>query len=426
MYAPPPSREPGKNRPKKMCMSRRLKVAILSISLAIVLFTVAGGLGLKASTNDGAYRQLGVFSEVLSRIRSEYVEEPNIPAVTDGALHGLLESLDANSSYLSPAEYKQYKLHKTEGKAGIGATVSKRFGYAAVVSVLPGSPADKAGIDSGDILEAIEGKSTREMSLAEINGILSGQPGSTVSVSVVRARRAEPQKVVLTREVISIPAATDQMLEDGIGYIKVDTLTKGKSQEIASKVKALQKSGARKLILDLRNVSEGDENEGIATANLFLNHGMIAYLQGQKYPRETFNAEAQKAISNLPLVVMVNRGTAGAAEIVAAAVLENARGDVLGDKTFGIGSIQKVIENPDGSALILSIAKYYTPSGKAIQDTAITPNILVADKDEEFVLPDEDNDNNSNEPLKKKEKGTDEQLHRAIEVLKNASKVASL
>src|SRR5512142_1975042 len=392
----------GVPRPKKKFMSKATKVAILSVSVAIVLFTVAGGLGLKASTNDGAYRQLGVYSEVLSRIRSEHVEEPNIPTVTDGALHGLLESLDANSSYLAPPEYKKYKAHKAEGRAGIGATVSKRFGYAAVVSVLPGGPADKAGLDAGDILEAIEGRSTRELSLAEIHTMLSGQQGSTVNVAVVRARRAEPQKAVITREQVNVPPAADKMMDDSIGYIKVDALPKGKSQEIGAKVKSLQKSGAKKLILDLRNVSQGDESEGIATANLFLNHGMIAYLQGQKFPRETFTADPQKEITNLPLVVLVNRGTAGPAEIVAAAIMENARGDVLGDKTFGMGSIQKVIDMPDGAALILSVAKYYTPSGKAIQDAAITPNIMVADKDDDFVLPEEDQDDKSNEPLKRK------------------------
>jgi carboxyl-terminal processing protease len=407
-------------------MSKRAKIVVLSVSLAIVLFTVIGGLGVKASTNDGAYRQLGVYSEVLSRIRSEYVEEPNIPAVTDGALHGLLESLDANSSYLAPAEYKEYKAHKNAGKASIGATVSKRFGYAAVVSVISGGPADKAGLDDGDILEAIEGKSSRELSLAEINGMLDGQPGSHVTVSVVRARRAEPTKVVIVRENVQVPPVTDKMVEDGIGYIQVEALTKGKSQDIANKIKSLQKQGAKKLVLDLRNVSQGEEAEGMATANLFLNHGLITYLQGQKFPKETFNADPAKAITNLPLVVLVNRGTAGPAEIVAAAILENARGDVLGDKTFGMGSIQKTIDLPDGSALILSVAKYYSPSGKAIQDTAVTPNILVADNNDDAVIPDEDQDNRPNEPLKKEKKPNDEQLRRAIEVLKNQTQKAAI
>ena len=399
-------------------MPNRFKALILSVSLVVVLFMVAGGLVVRASNNDGAYRQLSVYSEVLSRIQSEYVEQPNIPKVTDGALHGSLESLDANSSYLDPAQYKEYKAHKQEGKADIGATISKRFGYAAVISVVPGGPADKAGIEGSDIIESIEGQTTRDMSLAEIRDKLSGMPGSNVLVSIVRARRAEPQKMTLTREVVAYPPVTDKMLEDQIGYLKADILNKGKAQEIASKVKALQRQGAKKLILDLRDCSDGEESEGVAVANLFLNHGTIAYLQGQKYPRETFNADPAKAITNLPLVVMVNRGTAGPAEIVAGAIMEDGRGDVVGDKTFGVGSVQKLIEIPDGSALILSIAKYYTPSGKAIQDTAITPNVMVADADQDVVLPDDDSGNAEQQERKMEKQREDDQLHKAIDVLK--------
>ena len=398
----------------------KTKAAIVVSSAAVLLFTLVGGLnGVRASNNDGSYRQLHVYSEVLSRVRSEYVEEPNIPLVTDGALHGLLESLDSNSSYLTPAEFKEYKSNQTEAKGEIGAAVSKRFGYAAVISVIPGGPADKAGVQASDIFEAIEGKSTRELSLAEIRNLLQGQPGSNVNVALVRARRAEPQKVVITRDIVTVPPVSDKMVEDGIGYIQVDAFTKGKSQEVAAKVRALQKAGARKLILDLRNCAEGDESEGISVANLFLNHGTITYLQGQKYPREAFNADASKAITSLPLAVLVNKGTAGPAELVAAAVMENARGDVVGDKTFGDGSVQKVIPLPDGSALILSIAKYYSPSGKAIQDSAVTPNILVADNEDDGALPDDDE--NAAPPIEEKKQPPqqDEQLHKAIQVLKS-------
>ena len=402
-------------------MSLKLKAAILIPSAAVLLFMVVGGLdGVRASSNDGAYRQLQVYSEVLSRVRGDYVEEPNIPAVTDGALHGLLESLDANSSFLSPAEYKEYKSHKSEGSADIGAAVSKRFGYAAVISVLPGGPADKAGLQSSDIIEAIEGHSTREISLAEVHNLLAGQPGSNVTVSVVRSRRAQPDKIVITRSVAAIPPVTDKMLEDGIAEIRTDALTQGKAQEIANKIKSAQKAGAKRLILDLRNCAEGDELEGIATANLFLNHGTISYLQGQKYPRQAFNADPAKDITTLPVVVLVNKGTAGAAETVAAAILENARGDVVGDKTFGDGSVQKVLELSDGSALILSIAKYYTPSGKAIQDTAVTPNVFVADAADDSAVPDEDENAVPAEQEKKPQPPQqDDQLQKAIEVLKS-------
>jgi carboxyl-terminal processing protease len=404
-------------------MSMKIKAAILVTSFAVLLFVVVGSMGgVHASSSDGSYRQLQVYSEVLSRVRSEYVEEPNIPKVTDGALHGLLESLDSNSSYLTADAYKAFKAHKAEGKADIGAVISKRFGYAAVVAVLPGSPAEKAGIEATDIFESIEGRSTREMSLPEIRNLITGAPGSTLNVQVVRARKAEPQKVVITRDVVGLPPVTEKMMNDGIGYVKVEALTKGKAQEVASKIKSLEKSGAKKILLDLRYCAEGDENEGIAAANLFLNHGTITYLQGQKYPRQAFNADASKAVTNLPVAVLVNRGTSGAAEIVAAAILENARGDVVGDKTFGEGSVQKTLELPDGGALILSIAKYYSPQGKAIQDTAITPNVVVADAVDDGISPDDDGvDRPANAPDEDtKPKNTiDEQLNKAVEVLKS-------
>ena len=400
-------------------MSTKIKTFILVASAGVLLFSLAGQFGAVRASNDGSYKQMEVYSEVLSRVRSEYVEEPNLPVVTDGALHGLLESLDSNSSYLNAEQYKEYKQSNKTAKGDIGAAVSKRFGYASVVSVIPGGPADKAGLQDTDILEAIEGKSTREMSLAQIRSLLMGEPGSNVTMSVVRARRAEPQKVVVTRDIVTIPPVAERMLQDGIAQIRVDALTKGKSLEIANKVKAEQKAGAKKLILDLRDCAQGEESEGIATANLFLNHGTITYLQGQKYPREAFNADPSKDIFTLPLVVLVNKGTAGPAEIVAAAILENARGDVVGDKTFGEGSVQKLIELPDGSALILSVAKYYSPQGKAIQDTAVTPNIAVADVDEDAVVPDEDENTLPSDIEKKGPPEKDEQLQKAIEVLKN-------
>src|SRR5215831_13571871 len=182
-------------RERRLPMSKKLQVLLLSSSMLIIAIALLGGLGVQASgTGSGdSYKQMTVYSEVLNRIRTEYVEEPNIDSVTSGALHGLLESLDADSSYLSPSEYKAFKANKADGKAGIGATVSKRFGYAAVVSVVPGGPADKAGIGAGDIIEFVDGQSTHELSLASIKTRLSGEPGSHVECSVIRARKIEPQ-----------------------------------------------------------------------------------------------------------------------------------------------------------------------------------------------------------------------------------------
>ncbi|MBV9436553.1 MAG: PDZ domain-containing protein [Acidobacteria bacterium] len=403
-------------------MSKQLKIGVLTLSFFIVLVVVLGSLGVHASSNDGAYRQLGVYSEVLSRIRTEYVCELYLPAVTRCTPNRLPESIDADSSYLNPEEYKFYKTHHDDGNANIGATISKRFGYAAVVSVIPSGPADKAGVQPGDIIEALEGKSTHEMSLASIEEELAGKQGSTIDFSIVRPGKAEPQRITVTRDNIVIPTTTDKMVEEGIAEIVPVALTKGKAQEIASRIKDEQKKGAKKLILDLRNVADGDPAEAIAVANLFLNHGVITYLQGQKYPRQTFTTDPQKAITTLPLVVLVNRGTAGSGEIVAAAILDNNRGDVVGDKTFGSGAVQKVIDIPDGSALILSVAKYYTPSGKVIEDpdpqhSGVTPNILVASSNDDLLPDDEDGTAPAPEEKPKQPKD-DEQLRRAVEVLK--------
>jgi carboxyl-terminal processing protease len=401
-------------------MSKKIQVLLLTSSMLVIAFVLIGSLGVHASgsnSGDVTLKHIGVYSEVLYRVRAEYVEEPNMSVVTNGALHGLLESLDADSSYLAPAEYKVFKQKKSDGKANIGATVSKRFGYAAIVSVIPGGPADKAGLNAGDIIETVEGLSTHDLSLAAIKNHLSGDAGSRLDMTIIRTRKIEPQKITVVRDVVTLPAVQEQMQGD-TGIVKAQVLTKGKAQEIAEKVKSLQKKGAKRLVLDLRYNSEGDEEEGVAVANLFLSKGTIGSLQGQKYEKVVYAADPQKKITDLPLVVLVNRGTAGPAELVASAIQDNQRGDIVGDKTFGEGSIQKLIEVPDGSALILSIAKYYTPNGKIIQDTGITPNVLVASSDDIATITDDD-DNTTTEETPKTQPKEDEQLRRAIEVLKN-------
>ena len=340
-----------------------------------------GWLGVHAGgQQDGAYRQMRVYAEVLKKIQTDYVTEPNINDVTTGALHGLLESLDADSSYLTPTEYKIYKERPAAGVAQVGITVSKRFGYAIVVSVLPGSAADKEHLADGDVIESIGDQSTRELSLAVIRLLLEGKPGTTVTLSVVRPRKADPDKLTLTRSIAAAPALAEQQYEDAtILYLKPGALTAARVDEIAARLKAAGKG--RKVLLDLRDSSGGDDQQGLRLANFFIKQGTLATLEGQKFPRQTFTADPAKFITDAPLAVLVNRGTYGPAELTAAAIEDLKRGDVVGERTFGEGSVQKTIELPDGAALLLTVAKYETPAGKKIQDEAVTPTVLVGHDD---------------------------------------------
>ena len=403
-------------------MSKGFKRAILAISVLLVIVVFLGGFGLsgvRAGTqSDGAYRQVGVYEEVLHKIQSDYVVEPSIANVTNGALHGLLESLDSDSSYLTPTEYTAYKAHTNEGTAQVGLNVSKRFGYATVVSVMPGSPAEREQIQDGDIIESIGGQSTREMSLAMIRLLLEGKPGTDVTFSLVRPNRgkSEPDKITLTRAAAITPSMGQQEYENSsILYLKPIVLSKERVNDIEERLRAMQKDGNKKVLLDLRDVAQGDEAQAVRLANAFLQAGTIASLEGQKVPKQIFTAEPGKFITSAPLAVLVNHGTSGPGELVAAAILENKRGDVVGDRTFGEGTVQKTIEMPDGSALILSVAKYESPSGKKIQDEAVTPNVVVASNFDQYVA-DDDNQQAPNAP--KSESHADDQLNKALDLLK--------
>jgi carboxyl-terminal processing protease len=406
-------------------MPKISKILLLSVSVVLVLTVFLGvnSSGVNAATDDqdGAYKQINVYSEVLRHIQTDYVEEPNIPDVTDGALRGLLESLDSDSSYLSAADYKTYKNDKG-GKAQVGINVSKRWGYATVVSVVPGSPADKANLNDGDIIEAIGDQDTRNISLAMIRMMLEGQPGSELSIAVVRPRKATPEKVTMTRTLVAEPAVGETMYENSsILYLKPIVLDHEHVQQVESKLKGMQKAGNKKILLDLRDVAAGENSEAIRLANLLLKSGTIATLEGQKVDKQVFAADSSKAINTAaPAVVLVNRGTAGPAEIVAAALMDNHRAEVVGERTFGEGSQQKTFELPDGAALILSVAKYESPSGKKLEDEGVTPGVLVASNiddnepiDEDAAVPE------SKQPeTKKPAVSIDEQLNKALDLLK--------
>ncbi len=396
-------------------MTTRIRLSLISISSLLVFYIVIGGLlGKNDSPGEKTYRDLGVYTEVLSRIKEGYVTEPNLKKVTDGAIRGLLESLDPYSTYLSPQEYQEYLQHPIPGPASAGIFLSKRLGYATVVSILPGSPAEKAGVKVGDLIDRVEDSPTRELSVGQIDRLLAGPAGSKVTLAVVREPRAEPQKISITRAALFYPSAVAKKLDEGAGYIRVATFNKGRAAEVSAKLKELTSNGADKIILDLRNCAGGEVQEAVAAASLFLDQGLVGYLYGQHYPREDLPVKPSGAVCKLPLVVLINQSTAGPSELVASAILGNKRGDVVGVRSFGVGVFQKAIPVGDGSALLLSVAKYYGPDGKAIHDNGVTPSVIEPAGGEEVRLEEE---NEPEEPERFGEKD-DRQLHKAIELLK--------
>jgi len=394
-------------------MNRLMRYSIVAVSTCLVALLLAGAASTKSASPEDTYRHLAVYTEVLSRIKSDYVEEPDMKNVTLGALNGLLESIDPYASYLNADQYKEYLRERDQHKAGVGLVLARKFGYIGIVDAIPGSPADAAGLTTADVLESINGVSTRDMPLAFGEMLLQGAPGSTVEVGVLRFRKPEPQKITLTRETIHYPAVKAKMAQDNVGVITVGSLTDGEVQQVAKQVQSLEKQGAKRLVLDLRHCSTGGPEQGVALANLFLDKGLITYSEGQKVARRDFDAAPTATITHLPLALIVDRGTADGAEVAASALLDDKRAEVVGERTYGDAAVQKDITMDDGSAVILSVAKYYSPAGKSIQDNGVTPSVPQLESDG----GDGDDDNGPGITPKAKQAGDDPLLNKAIEVV---------
>ena len=421
-------------------MPKSLKLSVLAVSAVLLLTTFLGAnlhrVRAASQPQDGAYRQMQVYSEVLRHVQSDYVVDPNMTKVTDASLRGLLESLDSQSSYLTPAEYKEYKTHPA-GRAQVGINLAKRYnyqGYATVVSVVPGSPADKANLTDGDVIEQIAGRETNEMSLETAKLLLQGQPGSTVDMTLIRPRHPVPEKIQLTRADVVLPPTGDVFYEGAsILYLKPGILDRDHVQQVEAKLKGMGRTNTKKILLDLRDVSAGDNAEALRMSNFFIRTGTLAMLEGQKTGKQPFTADPGKSIDATgPMEALVNHGTAGPAELVAGALLDSKRSELVGEKTFGSGSEQRTFELPDGAALMLSVAKFETPSGKKFQDEGLTPPVTVASAQELAAAnddEDEDGDSSVNStatvnsakpavPQAKTGATVDEQLNKALELLK--------
>ncbi len=412
-------------------MNRAARIGIISVS--VVIFCYAGlGHVLGHATDDKAYKSLTVYGEVLQKIQQDYVDDPNMRTVTAGSLHGLLESLDPQSSYLTPREYEEYKKKLQNSNTGeTGLTLSKRYGYVIVLSVLPDSPGVKAGIRSGDIFESIGGFTTRDMSVGQAVNLLTGQPGTGVKVAVIRRGKATPEEVDIVREKMAAPKIIVQKADPDILVLRLPSLDSGRADEVRNRLLEAEKQGIHKVILDVRECGRGPVSEAISIARLFIPSGTLTTLRGQTVSAQIFSAEPKQVIWKNPVSVLVDATTSGAAEVLASAMLANHRGDVVGERTFGLASEQKLITMDDGAALILTVANYYNPGGKSILEEGITPTEVVR------AVPEEESDSSDEEaapaPDTRKEPGLgprplspeDPIFHRALDLLKNPAKKAA-
>jgi len=408
-------------------MNRAARIGILIASAAIFCYAGIGHV-LGRTPDDKAYKSLTVYGEVLQKIQSDYVDEPNMRLVTAGSLHGLLESLDAQSSYLTPREYTEYKQKaQSAGTGETGLNLSKRFGYVIVISVLPDSPGEKAGIHSGDIFESVAGFTTRDMSVGQAQNLLNGPAGSAVKVGVIRRGRAQPEEVDVVRQKLTVPKIVVQKTDPDILAIRLPSLDPGRAEEIRNRLADADKQGIHKVILDLRECGRGPVAEAVNVARLFIPSGTVATLRGQTVSAQTFAAEPGKVVWRNPVSILIDGTTSGAAEVLASAIVANRRGDVVGERTFGLASEQKLITLDDGSALFLTVANYYNAGGKPILDDGVTPSEVVrAAAEEDNDVSDDGSASNKEAPSGPRPLSPEDSVfHKALDLLKAPAKKAA-
>lgn len=334
-------------------------------SSVVVLYVVLGGVLQKASARDGAYKDMVIFSDVLKRVQDEYVERPDIAKLTSGAIRGLAFGVDSFSAYLTPEEYAFIKSRK-QVKAETGIILSPRVGYFRAMAVLPGSPADEAGIVPGDVLEEIDGKGVSEHGLPYVHALLSGDTGSPVKIGVVRGQDEELIEFTIKRRELPTVPVEARILEPGVGLVQVRDLHAKSPDELKRAMNTLASGEVKKVVLDLRDCATGTYDAALAAASCFVGSGTLAVKKTRGAADVTYPAMGPKAVFQGPVVVLFNGFTLGPAELLAAALGETGRAKLVGIKTYGAAAEQRFIEMEDGSALYLTVARYYSPKGRCL------------------------------------------------------------
>lgn len=418
-------------------MSFKSKFTMIVLSASIALYAIAGAwLSTRAQqpANDPSSQQT-IFESVLQHIKNDYVDDPNMDKVRAGALRGLAYGLDPYSTYLTAEQVKNYRSGDKNNQVGIGAELSQASSFLYVVAPVKGSPADQAGVRAGDIIEYIDGKATRDISLYDARQLLNGAAGTEVKLRILRAG-ARPLTLSVKRGTFRAPASESRMEAGRIGILRINSLDSGEAADARARLQDLLKQGAQKIVVDLRSVAGGEIQEGVSVANLFIREGAIAKTIGREQKvLKSFDADPKAAIFNGPAVLLIDSGTAGAAEVVASAFVEDKRGDVVGEKSFGAGAEQELFTLRDGDGLLLTTVKWASGSGKPFlgddrNKSGIAPTVEVKRPDLEATDVDDLGGNEDEKPAQPNVKPTtpepavpkpqpeDIQLKKALELLR--------
>ncbi|HEY6190139.1 MAG TPA: S41 family peptidase [Pyrinomonadaceae bacterium] len=424
-------------------MSFRSKFALVVLSASLALYSVVGGwISTRAQqpSNDPGV-QLRIFESVLQHIQNDYVDEPNMEKVRAGALRGLAYGLDPYSTYLTPDQVRDYRAANNDSQVGIGAELSQLSSYLYVIAPVKGSPADQAGVRAGDIIEYIDNKATRDISLYDAKQLLNGTAGSEVKLRILRAN-ARPLTLAVKRGAFKAPAAEGRMEAGKVGILRINSLAEGEAADVKARLKELQKQGAQKIVLDIRGVAGGSLAEAVSVANFFIKEGTMAETIGRENKvLKTFTADSKETIFNGPVVALIDTGTAGAAEVIASALIERKRGEVVGEKSFGAGAEQQLFTLRDGDGLLLTTTKWASASGKPFlgadrsssgivptvevkrpeQLDAIDPDDLTGNDDDAVNRPNQQNERRETTPetTAPKPQPEDIQLKKALELLRD-------
>ena len=372
-----------------------IKFIVFGAFLIVYLLLTISVFAEEDQGEKNAYNKLKVFSEIISLIESNYVETVKSDTMIEGAIRGMVKSLDPHTTYMPPATYKEMQVETTGKFGGLGIEISMRDGVLTVVSPIEETPAFRAGVKAGDKIIKIDDESTLDMTLQDAVSLMRGETGSPIKITIFRKNFKAPKEFTIVRDIIKVRSVVHKLYQEDIGYIKLRNFSKNTSSDLDKALDDLEQKGITKLILDVRNNPGGLLNQAVEVTDRFLNReNLIVYTKGRSNEQNMrFTSHDKVAGVNYPLIVLVNSGSASASEIVAGALQDLNRAIVLGTPTFGKGSVQTIIPLSDGSALKLTTARYYTPSGRVIQENGIEPDILVEmepveeiekkDKDEE-------------------------------------------